>query len=110
MHKREREIDVNGETTYPTKNVLEEPKKKKQNINDKEAPAFKTVSQFTEDNPAFTQGGLRHAIFFKGSDLQDAGAISKFGRKILINEKRWLELVDRGFFNKISGARDAGRI
>lgn len=68
-------------------------------------PIYKTVTQFTKHNPAFTEGGVRHAIFFKGLDLQDAGAISKFGRKILINEDRWLQLVDQGFFNRISGGR-----
>lgn len=71
--------------------------------NDNESPIFKTVSRFSEDNSAFPEGGIRHAIFFKGPDLQDAGAISKFGRKILINEKRWLQLVDQGFFRNIAG-------
>jgi len=78
---------------------------KQQNTNDNESLIYKTVSQFTKDNPAFPEGGVRHAIFFKGSDLQDAGAISKFGRKILINEERWLRLVEQGFFNKIAGGQ-----
>jgi hypothetical protein len=83
------------------KNVLEGLDKKQQGIN--ESPIFKTVTQFTNDNPAFAEGGVRHALFFKGVELEDAGAISKFGRKILINEGRWLSLVEQGFFKKISG-------
>jgi hypothetical protein len=77
----------------------------KQQDTNQQLPIYKTVTQFTNDNHAFTPGGVRHAIFFKGLDLQDAGAISKFGRKILINEERWLQLVDQGFFSRISGGQ-----
>jgi len=73
--------------------------------NENESPVFKTVSQFAEDNPAFTEGGLRHVLFYKGVELEDAGVISRFGRKILINEGRWLRRVEKGFFKKISGGR-----
>jgi hypothetical protein len=68
-----------------------------------EISRFKTIEQFCTDNPAFTIGGVRHAIFFLGPKIEKAGALVRFGRKRLINERRWLELTAEGFFSKIAG-------
>ena len=71
-----------------------------------ENPRFKTIKtikQFCIDNPAFTVGGVRHAIFFIGPKIEEAGALVRFGRKRLINESRWLELTANGFFSQIAG-------
>jgi len=68
-----------------------------------ESPRFKTIEQFCTDNPAFTVGGVRHAIFFIGPKIEEAGALVSFGRKRLINEKKWLQLTADGFFNQIAG-------
>ena len=68
-----------------------------------ECPVFKTVTQFVKSNPAFTEGGLRHFIFFKGAEAETAGAIVRYGRKILINEYKFLALVQNGGARKISG-------
>ena len=68
-----------------------------------ECPVFKTVPQFVKSNPAFTEGGVRHFIFFKGAEAETAGAIVHYGRKILINEYKFLALVQNGGARKISG-------
>ena len=64
---------------------------------------IKSIKQFSNDNPAFPEGGVRHAIFFKGDALEKHGALIRFGRKILINEELWFELTKDGFFKEISG-------
>jgi hypothetical protein len=48
-------------------------------------------------------GGVRHAIFYIGPKIEEAGAIVRFGRKRLINEDRWLALTAEGFFSQIAG-------
>ncbi len=68
-----------------------------------ECPVFKTVTQFVKSNPAFTEGGVRHFIFFKGAEAETAGAIVHYGSKILINEKKFLLHVQNGGARKISG-------
>jgi hypothetical protein len=37
-------------------------------------PCFKTIEQFCISNPAFTVGGVRHAIFYIGPKIEEAGA------------------------------------
>ncbi len=66
-------------------------------------PSFKTIEQFCLGNPAFSVGGVRHAIFHIGPKIEEAGALVRFGRKRLINERRWLELTSEGFFSQIAG-------
>ena len=52
------------------------------------------VSQFPQFHPAFTESSLRWLIF-KAADngLDHAGAIHRVGRKVLIDESRFLEWV-----------------
>ena len=38
-----------------------------------ESPRFKTIEQFCIGNPAFTVGGVRHAIFYIGPKIEEAG-------------------------------------
>ena len=56
---------------------------------------YLTVKQFCEQNPAFTEGGLRFQIFNeKTNGLAKSGAIVRLGRKILIKPElffTWLE-------------------
>lgn len=63
-------------------------------------PIYKTVEQFTNDNPAFTASALRNLIFkaderhttngiIEGNGLLEAGAIIRIGRKVLIDENRF---------------------
>lgn len=68
-------------------------------------PSLKTVSQFCEDNPAFTQPAMRNLIFkaearhtskgeIKGNGLIEAGALKRLGRKILIDEVAFYQWID----------------
>ena len=56
---------------------------------------YQTVKQFCIRNPAFTEGGVRHNIFFEDTNgLKDSGAIVRNGGRILIHEERffaWME-------------------
>jgi len=68
-----------------------------------ENPQFLTVRQFHEKHPAFTPGGLRSAIFWKGDELEKAGAIARLGRRVLINEPRFLAFVQAGGLRAVRG-------
>ena len=57
---------------------------------------LKTVNQFVEGHEAFTLGGMRQLIFHKGSEAEKAGAIVRFGRKILIDEAAFISWVKAG--------------
>lgn len=64
---------------------------------------LKTVSKFCEDNPAFTQGGIRHINFYMKKELEEAGAIVHFGRRVLIDEEVFLNFVRNGGTRTIAG-------
>jgi hypothetical protein len=75
-----------------------------------------TVSQFAKRHPAFTAASLRQLIFaaaprmtsrgpIKGNGLEEAGAILRVGRKILIDETRFFNWLDAT--NAIQGRRQA---
>lgn len=68
-------------------------------------PALKTVEQFSEDNPAFSQASLRNLIFkanprhtskglIAGNGLIECGAIKRIGRKVLIDESKFYQWID----------------
>ena len=73
-------------------------------------PSYKTVEQFSNDNPCFTPSALRNLIFkanernstngvIAGNGLLEVGAIVRIGRKVLINEDRfyqWIESQNTG--------------
>ena len=69
-----------------------------------DTPNYKTVKQFTETQAAFTPGGLRSAIFYKGDELERAGAIARLGRRVLINEPVFLAFVQSGGLKSVRGA------
>ena len=56
---------------------------------------YQTIKQFCQRNPAFTEGGVRHNIFFEDTNgLKESGAIVRNGGRILIHEERffvWIE-------------------
>lgn len=66
-------------------------------------PHLLTVSQFCEANPAFTVGGIRHLIFTKGQEAEQAGVITRFGRRLLIDEVAFLNWIKAGGARRISG-------
>ena len=55
---------------------------------------LKTVTQFCVDNPAFPEGGVRWQIFNeKQNGLAESGAVIRMGRRVLIDEDKWLAWV-----------------
>lgn len=69
-----------------------------------ELPDFLTVKQFVEKHAAFSAGGLRSAIYWQGEALEKAGAISRMGRRVLINEGVFLQFVQDGGLRNVRGA------
>lgn len=45
---------------------------------------------------AFSEGGIRSALFYRGDIAEQAGAICRFGRRILIDEEKFLAWVRTG--------------
>ena len=66
---------------------------------------LKTIPQFCTDNPAFTSGGIRHIQFTKEKELAQAGAVVRFGRKLLIDEQKFLDFVRSGGASQIAGKK-----
>jgi hypothetical protein len=59
---------------------------------DSRTPNLLTVKQFSEKNPAFTEGGLRMYIFYENKNgMTDADVIVRVGRKILIHEENFFK-------------------
>ena len=69
-------------------------------IKDHPNSIFRTVKQFIQIYPAFTNGGIRSLIFNEHQNgLAQSGAIIRIGRKLLINEVNffsWVESQNRG--------------
>ena len=68
------------------------------------APVFSTVRQFSDKYPAFPQGSIRNLIFHASSRQSSQGridgngldvALIRIGRKVLINEARFFEWVEK---------------
>ncbi len=63
---------------------------------DNDIPELYTVGQYIKHRPAFTQGGLRHLFFHHGEDLEKAGAIVRFGSRILIDDAVFIAWLKAG--------------
>jgi len=58
-------------------------------------PTLLSVPQFSERNPAFSQGGVRYLIFnAEKNGLQKSGALVRLGRRILIDEEKFFSWVE----------------
>ena len=80
--------------------------KNTESVSVNESANFKSVTQFCQDNTTFPKGGVRHMIFRHGPKLIAEGAIHKYGDRIIINQKRWFELLEAGYFaNPEKGAQ-----
>jgi hypothetical protein len=56
---------------------------------------LKSVSQFCETYPIFSIGAMRSYIFFEDQNgLKASGAILRLGRKILINDEKFMEWIE----------------
>lgn len=62
-----------------------------------------TVRQYAKRRPAFTQGGLRHIIFHQGDEMEKAGAIVRFGARVLIDDVVFLAWLKGGNARHIVG-------
>lgn len=61
-----------------------------------QTPTHLTVRQFAEKHRAYTLGGLRHLIFHAHENgLDEAKAILRLGRKVLIDEGRFFAWVEQ---------------
>ena len=69
-------------------------------VSDSNSDNYKSVNQFCEENPTFPKGGVRHMIFLYGPELIAQGAVHKYGDRVIINQRRWFELLEFGFFSK----------
>jgi hypothetical protein len=76
-----------------------------QNSNDSQSRTFLTVSQFASKHPAFSEASLRWIIFnakerrgSQGAVLSNGfeTAIIRLGRKVLIDEQRFFEILSAG--------------
>lgn len=57
-------------------------------------PIYSTVTQFCEQYPAFKPGGVRGLIFNESvNGLKASGAVVRIGRKILIDNSKWMAWV-----------------
>ena len=55
-----------------------------------------TINQFVERHPWATPGGVRYQIFNEEKNgLEEAGAIVRVGRKVLIDVPRYFEWIDK---------------
>ena len=63
-----------------------------------------TVNDYTKRRPAFTKGGLRHLFFHQGEELERAGAIVRFGSRILIDDARFIEWLKAGHARRIGSS------
>lgn len=66
-----------------------------------------SVNDYTKRRPAFTKGGLRHLLFHQGEELEKAGAIVRFGARILIDDTAFLAWLKAGHARRIGGNRGA---
>ena len=71
---------------------------------DTENPAeFYSVNDYIKRRPAFTKGGLRHLLFHQGEELEKAGAIVRFGARILIDDAAFISWLKAGNGRHITG-------
>ena len=55
-----------------------------------DVPAWVTVKQLTQRNPAFNLSGMRALIFKRRTELEKSGVLTSLGRKLLIDEPKFL--------------------
>ena len=57
---------------------------------------YQTIKQFCQRNPAFTDGGIRHNIFFEKTNwLKESGAIVRNAGRILIHEEMFFAWIEK---------------
>jgi hypothetical protein len=65
-----------------------------------------TVSQLCQSHPAFTEASIRWHIFNAGNNgLGHSSAISRLGRKVLIDEEKFVDWAKSGATLRNAGAQ-----
>ena len=64
---------------------------------------LRTVPQMAGGHQGLTIGGLRHMLFHRGRELEEAGVVVRFGRRILIDENQFLDWLRDGQGRTIVG-------
>lgn len=60
-------------------------------------PTFVNVQQLVQRQPAFTVGGVRAWIFNEETNgLKESGAIIRIGKKLVIDEAKFIEWIQGG--------------
>jgi hypothetical protein len=58
---------------------------------------FASIKQLAQQEPVFTEAGLRHYIFHGDKNgLNKSGAISRLGKKVVINVDKFMAWVESG--------------
>lgn len=68
-----------------------------------ESAQFMTVRDLVKAEPGFTTGGLRHLIFQRGQELDEAGVLVHFGRRVLFDLPKFREWIRSGGARQIAG-------
>lgn len=56
-------------------------------------PTILTVRQFSKKHPAWSESSVRYNVFNASKNgLEEAGAIIKDGKRVLIDEEKWFEV------------------
>lgn len=64
-------------------------------------PTFVNVQQLVQRQPAFTVGGVRAWIFNEETNgLKESGAIIRIGKKLVIDEAKFIEWIQGGAATK----------
>lgn len=76
----------------------------------RQAESLYTVRQFCDRHEWARPGGIRHAIFHRDSNgLAQSGAIVRFGRKLLLDEARFVDWMRLCEPHRDSNCRTGGR-
>lgn len=65
--------------------------------------SFLTVKQFAQRQPGISESSVRQAIFYRNDDLEAAGAVTRLGRRVLIDEERFLQFLTSGGLRRVRG-------
>lgn len=64
-----------------------------------------TVRQMANRHQGLSEGGLRHILFHAGHEMEAAGVVIRFGRRLLIDEERFLDWLRAGHGRRIAGRK-----
>ena len=63
---------------------------------------FTTIPLFSQENPEFSEGGIKWLVFHKRAELLEEDVIRYWGKKILIHKENFYHYILKGGTEKIS--------